>query len=144
MAHRSLSADLVANAPVLLTMYRGWWCPTNKTQLNEIMENFERLRERGGSIYAASVDEPASAQALQAYVGNKITILCNTSEALLKKIGVFDRRGAPWYDQIILRAPEQPIAMLAALVINTDGKITYTARSAESMTGRAWAIFWPA
>ena len=121
--------DLIANAPALLTLYRGWWCPSSKVQLHAIMENNEHLNKKGVSIYAASVDEPETATAIQEYVGNAITILCSVSEEVLKKVGVFDKKGAPWYDRILLGAPQRPIAMPATFVINTDGRIIFASRS---------------
>jgi hypothetical protein len=55
---------------------------------------------------------------IQEHVGNKITVLCGVSEEALTKVGVLDTKGAPWYDWIILGAPERPIAMPATLVID--------------------------
>ena len=121
--------DLIANAPALLTLYRGWWCPSSKVQLHAIMENHEHLNKKGVSMYAASVDEPETASAIQEHVGNTITILCSVSEEVLKKVGVLDKKGAPWYDRIIFGAPERPIAMPATIVINKDGKIIFASRS---------------
>ena len=121
--------DLIANAPALLALYRGWWCPSSKVQLDEIMGNYEHLSQKGVSIYAASVDEPEMAAPIQEHVGNHITILCDVSEEMLKKIGVLDTKGAPWYDRLILGAPERPIAMPATLVINKDGRIIFASRS---------------
>lgn len=121
--------DLIANAPALLTLYRGWWCPSSKVQLHKIMENHEHLNKKGVSMYAASVDEPETASAIQEHVGNTITILCSVSEEVLKKVGVLDKKGAPWYDRIIFGAPERPIAMPATIVINKDGKIIFASRS---------------
>ena len=48
--------DLIANAPALLTLYRGWWCPSSKVQLHAILEKIEHLNMKGVSLYAASVD----------------------------------------------------------------------------------------
>jgi peroxiredoxin len=121
--------DLIANAPALLALYRGWWCPSSKAQLDEIIENYEQLNKKGVSIYAASVDEPAMAIPIQEHVGDKITILCGVSEEVLKKVGVLDTKGAPWYDRIIFGAPERPISMPATLVINKDGRIIFVSRS---------------
>lgn len=121
--------DLIANAPALLTLYRGWWCPSSKVQLQAIMENTAHLTKKGVSIYAASVDEPESATALQEHVGNTITILCRVSEDVLKKVGVFDKRGAPWYDRIIFGAQKRPIAMPATILINKEGRIIFASRS---------------
>jgi peroxiredoxin len=121
--------DLIANAPALLTLYRGWWCPSSKVQLHAIMENHEHLNKKGVSIYAASVDEPETATAIQEHVGNTITILCSVSEEVLKKVGVLDKKGAPWYDRIIFGAQKRPIAMPATIVINKDGRIMFASRS---------------
>ena len=121
--------DLIANAPALLALYRGWWCPSSKLQLDEIMANYENLNKKGVHIYAASVDEPEMAAPIQEHVGNNITILCDVSQEVLKKIGVLDTKGAPWYDRILFGAPERPIAMPATLVINKDGRIIFASRS---------------
>ena len=121
--------DLIANAPALLTLYRGWWCPSSKVQLDAILEKNEHLNKKGVSLYAASVDEPEMATAIQEYVGNTITILCSVSEEVLKKVGVLDTKGAPWYDRIIFGAQQRPIAMPATIVINTDGRIIFASRS---------------
>ncbi len=121
--------DLIAGAPALLTFYRGWWCPTSKAQLTEFHQYYDSLRQRGLSIYAASVDEPEAADPIQQSVGDQITILCSTSEALLEEIGIRDRRGAAWYDRLFYGAPERPIAMPATLVIDKGGRISFVARS---------------
>jgi len=129
--------DLIANAPALLALYRGWWCPSSELQLGEIMENYDYLNKKGVSLYAASVDEPEMAIPIQEYVGNKITILCIVSEEVLKEVGVLDTKGAPWYDRLIFGAPEQPISMPAILVINKDGNITFISRSTR-VDDRPW------
>ena len=121
--------DLIATAPALLALYRGWWCPSSKAQLDDIMGYYADLNQKGVSLYAASVDEPSMAIPIQEHVGNKITILCGVSEDMLEKVGVLDTKGAPWYDRLIFGAPEQPIAMPAILVINKDGRVIFAARS---------------
>jgi peroxiredoxin len=121
--------DLIAQAPVLLAFYRGWWCPSSKLQLDEIIAEYENLSQAGLTIFAASVDEPSEAVPLQERVGDKITILCNFPASLLDEIGVCDQRGAPWYDRILFGAKKHGIAMPSALVIDTSGKIVFVYRS---------------
>jgi peroxiredoxin len=128
---RVTEQDLIANAPALLALYRGWWCPSSRAQLNVIMEQYESLSKRGVSLYAASVDEPEAAAPIQAYVGDRITILCSVSEEVLNRMGVLDERGAPWYDRIRFGAAERPIAMPATLVMDKDGSIIFAARAAR-------------
>ncbi|MEX0601072.1 MAG: redoxin domain-containing protein [Acidimicrobiia bacterium] len=121
--------DLVANAPALLVLYRGWWCPSHKAQLDEILAAHERLARAGLSVYAGSVDSPEESQPVQDRVGDKITILCGVPNSLLDDIGVRDERGAPWYDRLIFGAKNQAISMPAAIVVDERGSIVYARRS---------------
>jgi peroxiredoxin len=121
--------DLVANAPALLVLYRGWWCPSHKAQLDEIVAAHERLTGAGLSVYAGSVDNPEESQPVQDRVGDKITILCGVPNSLLDEIGVRDERGAPWYDRLIFGAKKQAISMPAAIVVDEGGSIVYARRS---------------
>jgi peroxiredoxin len=121
--------DLVANAPALLVLYRGWWCPSHKAQLDEIVASHQRLSDAGLSVYAGSVDTPEESQPVQDRVGDKITILCGVPNSLLDEIGVRDERGAPWYDRLIFGAKQQAISMPAAIVVDEGGSIVYARRS---------------
>lgn len=123
--------NLIAKAPALLELYRGWWCPTSKAQLDEIARDHQRLSEAGLAMFAASVDGPAEAAPLQEHVGDRITILCSVSGSLLDDVGVRDQRGAPWYDRLLYGAVQQDISMPAALVIDANGKIVFAYRSSR-------------
>lgn len=121
--------DLVAHAPTLLVLYRGWWCPSHKTQLDELTAAFDRLSQAGLSVYAGSVDSPAESAPIQEHLGDKITVLCDVPTSLLDEIGVRDTRGAPWYDRLVFGAKKQDIAMPAAIVIDSSGTVVYSYRS---------------
>lgn len=121
--------DLVEVAPVLLVLYRGWWCPSHKSQLNELLRAHERLAEAGLTVFAASVDTPEESEPIQQHVGNKITILCNLPESLLDELGTKDTKGAPWYDRLIFGAKKQDIAMPTGFVIDTSGTVVYSYRA---------------
>jgi peroxiredoxin len=121
--------DLIAKAPALLALYRGWWCPSSKSQLDELHRDYESLSQAGLTIFAASVDGPTEAAPIQQEVGDKITILCGVSGTLLDDVGVRDQRGAPWYDRMLFGAKRQDISMPAALVIDRSGKIIFAYRS---------------
>jgi peroxiredoxin len=121
--------DLVARAPALLVLYRGWWCPSSKVQLDEVVGIYEELRAAGVTVFAGSVDAPAEAAPLQRHVGDRITILCDVPTSLLDTIGVRDTRGAPWYDRLLFGAARRDISMPAALVIDGWGRIVYAHRS---------------
>jgi peroxiredoxin len=121
--------NVVERAPALLVLYRGWWCPSTRVLLHELHGDAERLRSAGLTIFAASVDAPEMAAGMQEYVGDGITILCSFPVAVLDSIGARDRRGAPWYDRILFRAPRGDIAMPAALVVDASGRIVFAFRA---------------
>jgi hypothetical protein len=81
------------------------------------------------TTFAASVDPPERAAGMQEHVGDGITILCSFPVAVLDAIGARDRRGAPWYDRLLFRAPRGDIAMPAALVVDGSGRILYAFRA---------------
>ena len=122
--------DLVSHAPALLVLYRGWWCPSSKVQLDEVMKRRGELTAAGVSVFAGSVDSAAEAAPMQDYVGPEITILCDVPTSLLDAIGVRDTRGAPWYDRLLFGAAHRDIAMPATLLIDGLGRIRYVHRSA--------------
>ena len=121
--------DLVARAPALLVLYRGWWCPSTRALLDELHRDLDRLTAAGLTLFAASVDPPALAAGMQEHVGDGITIVCSFPVAVLEAIGARDRRGAPWYDRLLFRAPRGDIAMPAALVVDASGRIAYAFRA---------------
>jgi peroxiredoxin len=121
--------DVVGQAPALLMLYRGWWCPSTRALLDELLDYHERLASAGVTTFAASVDPPDQAAGMQEHVGDEITIVCSFPVAVLDSIGARDRRGAPWYDRLIFRAPGGDIAMPAALVVDASGRIAYAFRA---------------
>lgn len=121
--------DLVATAPTLLVFYRGWWCPSHRSQLDELVDTYERLHRAGLTVYAASVDSPSESAAIQQHVGDTITILCAVPTSLLDEIGVRDDKGAPWYDRLIFGAKQQDIAMPSAVVVDSTGSVIYSYRA---------------
>lgn len=121
--------DLAANAPVLLVLYRGWWCPSHKSQLDELVAAHKRLSNAGLTVFAASVDTPEESEPIQQHVGDRITILCDVPESLLDELGTRDTKGAPWYDRLIFGAKKQDIAMPTGFVIDASGNVVYSYRA---------------
>ena len=121
--------DLIAAAPALLVLYRGWWCPYCTTQLDELQREHEAFADAGISVYAVSVDSPDETEVLQGRVGETITFLSDPHGALLDSIGVRDRNGAAWYDRLLYGLTKRDISLPAVLLVEHDGSIRYTYRS---------------
>ncbi len=126
---RFTEQDLIAHAPAFLGLYRGWWCPSSKAQLDELMRDVHGLSDAGLTVFSASVDGPAEAAPMQQHVGDKITVLCSVPESFLDDVGVRDHRGAPWYDRLLYGAAHRDISMPAVLVVDRHGKIVFAHRS---------------
>jgi hypothetical protein len=77
------------------------------------------------------VDPREMAVGMQEYVGDTITIVCSFPVAVLEAIGARDRRGAPWYDRLLLHAPKGDIAMPTSLVVDASGRIVYAFRASR-------------
>jgi peroxiredoxin len=121
--------ELTQAAPVVVVLYRGWWCPSSKVQLDDMRSHYAELSALGLRVFAGSVDGPEEAAPMQEYVGSDMTILCDVDVSFLDAIGVRDQRGAPWYDRLWFGAARQPIAMPAVIALGPDGRVTYAERS---------------
>ena len=50
--------DRLASGPVVLTFYRGAWCPACNIELRRLQEALPELRARGASLVAISPQSP--------------------------------------------------------------------------------------
>lgn len=123
--------DLTAHGPALLTLYRGWWCPTSKVQVDAILAQNDALAAAGVALFAGSVDGPEEARPIQEHVGESMVVLCSIPESFLDAVGLRDRRGAPWYDRLLFGAAMRPIAMPALILLGADGRIVSAGRSSR-------------
>ena len=121
--------DLVAAAPALLVLYRGWWCPYCTTQLDELRREHELFASVGVRVFAVSVDPPDKTVELRRRLDGTIEFLCDEDGSLLDAIGVRDSRGAAWYDRLIFGAGRGDISLPAVLLVDADGSIRYAYRS---------------
>lgn len=121
--------ELVARAPAVLVLYRGWWCPSSRSQHEELIRHAGRMHAAGLTVFAASVDGPAQARPVQEAAGKDVTILCDVAPAQLDELGVCDRRGAPWYDRLLFGVTDREIAMPSVFVVDADGRVAYANRS---------------
>ena len=75
-SERRLS-DLVADDPVLLQFYRGWWCPKEQTFLRNLVRLSDEVEVAYTRMISVSVDEPTVAAAFRAGLGARWTFLCD-------------------------------------------------------------------
>ncbi|MGH1375482.1 MAG: peroxiredoxin-like family protein [Alphaproteobacteria bacterium] len=52
--------DLLESGPVILTFYRGGWCPYCNDQLYDFQQNLEKFKAHGAQLVAVSPEQPKS------------------------------------------------------------------------------------
>lgn len=125
------AADVVAAAPAVLVIYRGWWCPYCVSQLGELERHHERLRAAGLTLFALSVDPPEEQRPLEQRLGGRITFLSDPSGTALDALGVRVPDGVPWYDRWIFGARKQDIGRPLTLGVGADGRLWFVHRAAR-------------
>ena len=126
--------DLLAKGPVVLSFYRGVWCPYCNIELKALEEAAGDIRARGASLVAISMQGASDSRKSQR--GNKLSfpILTDTAGELAAKFGI------RWtlQDYVIefhkMFGVELPkihndgkwnLPMPARYVIDTDGTVAY-------------------
>lgn len=56
--HTVRSRDLVGRGPLIITFYRGGWCPYCNLELRAYQAQFDRIRALGASVVAISPEQP--------------------------------------------------------------------------------------
>lgn len=126
--------DLLAQGPVVLTFYRGTWCPYCNLQLKQYQEILPQIKEVGASLVAVSPQNPDNSMGMKetneltfevlSDTGNKVarqftTVFKNADEAI-KAMADLGYDFNSFYDDA---SAELPVP--ATFVINQQGTITY-------------------
>ncbi|WP_445354184.1 peroxiredoxin-like family protein [Microbulbifer sp. EKSA008] len=126
--------ELLAKGPVILTFYRGVWCPYCNIELQALEEVTAEIKARGATLVAISMQGPAESRKSQRDNKLSFPILTDQSGKLAEKFGI------RWTLQpyviefhkvfkvelpTIHRDGAWNLPMPARYVIDTDGTIAY-------------------
>jgi peroxiredoxin len=81
-------SDLAAGDPVVLTTYRGWWCPKEQRFFRALLELQEELEVGYARLLSLSVDPPEVAAAFRAGLGARWTFLCDPDRDAQARLGL--------------------------------------------------------
>ena len=83
----SLYEELL-KGPVILTFYRGGWCPICNRQLQEFQVNLQKINDLGGQLIAISPETPSNSEktAVKNYL--KFEVLSDKGNKLAQKYGI--------------------------------------------------------
>lgn len=129
------STDLLARGPLVLTFYRGVWCPYCNMDLQALQEALPALRERGAGLAAVSPQTPANSRKSARDNQLEFPILSDPGNAVAAAFGLRFRlpddlialyRDTLKKDLAVINdEPSWTLPMPARYVIAPDGVIAY-------------------
>ena len=153
-------SELLTAGPVVVSFYRGGWCPYCNLELHALQEALPALTAAGGSLVAISPDAPDASLSTAEKQDLKFPVLSDTSATAITAFGL--NFTVDSVTRAVLSEPEAEVARAegvktevlpipATYVIGTDGTVayafvdpTYTRRAepadvvaaVEALTGR--------
>ena len=131
----TLSEEL-KKGPVVLTWYRGGWCPYCNLQLAAYQAILPEIKAQGANLIAISPELPDRALTTKEKNDLKFQVLSDRNQEVARKYGLVFKltpEVAGYYKEAFdlnlyngaSAAPDE-LPLAATYVINTDGKITYS------------------
>ena len=81
-------ADLLADGPVVISFYRGSWCPYCKLELHALQEHLPQFKERGASLVAISPQHPDESLNTAEKNDLTFTVLSDVGNAVAHQYGL--------------------------------------------------------
>ena len=82
------SADLIANGPILITFYRGEWCPYCNLALAALQKNIDEFKSKGVTLVAISPELPNQSLSTTEKHALKFPVLSDVGNKLAKQLGI--------------------------------------------------------
>ena len=139
------STELLAKGPLVLSFYRGGWCPYCNLELRALNNMQQAFADQNAQLVAVSPQLPDESLSTQQQNELAYTVLSDVSNSLAKKCGLvftLDERLIPVYDQLGLDIPKAngdesyELPLPATYVIDSQGVIQF-AFAQEDYTLRA-------
>ena len=138
---------LLSQGPVVISFYRGEWCPYCNIELRGLQEALPKMRELGASLIAISPEKPD--HGIVATENNKLTfpVLSDFGNKVARQFGIVFQVGQElrefsknvFKNDITLRNGEQSheLPAPATYVLDAKGVIHFAHVDVDYMTGRA-------
>ncbi|PIB37336.1 peroxiredoxin [Reichenbachiella sp. 5M10] len=132
-------SDYLKKGPVVLTWYRGGWCPYCNLTLNSLQSELPNFQAEGANLLALTPELPDKSMSTKEKHELAFEVLSDVQNQIGKQYGIVykltDDVAASYQKSFDLHgyngdeSDELPLA--ATYVIDTDGKITYAFLDAE-------------
>ena len=87
LGRRVSLSDALKNGPVILTWYRGGWCPYCNLALHELQTFLQQFKSAGASLIALSPERPDKSLTLQEKHHLEFEVLTDLDNKIAKKYG---------------------------------------------------------
>jgi peroxiredoxin len=128
-------ATLLAKGPVVVTFYRGGWCPYCNLELKAYQDALPRIVAAGASLVAISPEKPDDSVSTAEKNGLTFAVLSDVGQKVGKAFGLvyaFTDELRTVYDGFKLNIPEKngapddwALPLAATFVIGSDGRILF-------------------
>src|SRR5690606_11849450 len=85
------SEDLLARGPMVLSFYRGMWCPFCSAELEALHEATPAIRAAGGGLVAVTAEAGGKPSEVKQERGFEFEILCDLDNGLALTFGLVFR-----------------------------------------------------
>jgi len=127
-------SEALANGPIVLTFYRGKWCPYCVKALKSLETSVSDVNKLGATVYAISPQTPEYAIDLRKQTGLSYELLVDQDNRLAERLGLMfelDEKTVERYGKYGIDVPEAngtdtwELPIPATYVIDTEGVVRY-------------------
>lgn len=126
-------AEMLESGPVVLTWYRGGWCPYCNIQLRAYQEILPEIKELGGTLAAISPETPDNSLSTKQKNELDFYVLSDAGNAVAKKFGIAYKLPNVVSEQFKGRLDiakyngddSEELPLGATYVIAKDGRVAY-------------------
>jgi len=130
-----LSDELLKNGPLVITFYRGGWCPYCNLELRSLQSHLDEIKENGANLVAISPEQPDNSLDVSEKNNLKFPVLSDSGNTVARKFGlVFELpaeidklyKNELKLDLAAINSTDKPeLPIPATYVIGKDRKIKY-------------------
>lgn len=81
-------SDYYSDGPLVLTFYRGHWCPYCLLELKEYQKHYDKFKQLGAKVVAVAPDLPGQIKKTKDKYNLSYTLISDEDHALAKKLGL--------------------------------------------------------
>ncbi|MDP0490717.1 MAG: peroxiredoxin-like family protein [Verrucomicrobiota bacterium JB023] len=134
-------SKLLEDGPVILTWYRGSWCPYCNITLNHYQQNLDKFKEAGAQLVALTPELPDKSLSATEKHGLEYEVLTDLNNQVADKFGIVFKM-SDWVEDAMRSFANLPsyngesyddstLPLSATYIIQPDRKITYAFLDAE-------------